>query len=254
MSQRYRAIISYDGTDFFGWQVQSGKRTVQAALEEAIASVTQIKTNVFCSGRTDAGVHARGQVVHFDLPEKRPAAKLFLGLNARLPEDVRVEKITATRADFDARFSATGKEYRYFIWNNPVPTPDTRRHATHVRLKLDVNEMNAAAAQLVGRHDFAAFCANPGYERAGTVRRLDVLKATRRGSQVLIVARGEGFLYRMVRSLAGYLIRVGTGELSAKDTAGILLSRTRTARVPTASPRGLFLWRVFYGRPDGSLP
>lgn len=254
MSQRYRAIISYDGTDFSGWQVQSGKRTVQAAVEEAIRSVTGAEASVFCSGRTDAGVHARGQVVHFDLPEKRPPPKLFLGLNARLPEDVRVEKITTTRPDFDARFSATGKEYRYFIWNNPVPTPDTRRYATHVRLPLNLKEMNAAAAQLVGRHDFAAFCANPGYEREGTVRRLDALKVYKRGSQVLIVARGEGFLYRMVRSLAGYLIRVGTGELAASGTGEILRSRTRTARVPTASPRGLFLWRVFYGRQSGSLP
>lgn len=254
MSRRYRAIVSYDGTDFFGWQVQAGKRTVQAVLEEAIASVTGSDVRVFCSGRTDTGVHARGQVVHFDLLKYRPANKLFLGVNARLPEDARVERITATRPDFDARFSATGKEYRYFIWNNPVPTPDTRRYTAHVRLKLNVKEMNAAAARLVGRHDFAAFCANPGYERGGTVRRLDLLRVARRGAQVVIVARGEGFLYRMVRSLAGFLIRVGTGELKASDAADILASGIRTARVPTAPARGLFLWRVFYHKPSGSLP
>ncbi|MCZ7591162.1 MAG: hypothetical protein M5U15_02950 [Kiritimatiellae bacterium] len=175
-------------------------------------------------------------------------------MNANLPEDVRVEKITTTRADFDARFKATGKEYRYFIWNNPVPTPDTRRYNTHIRHALDVKAMNAAAAQLAGRHDFAAFCANPGYERASTVRRIDVLKVVRRGPQITIIARGEGFLYRMVRSLAGHLIRVGMGEIPPEETSTILRSRTRTAHVPTAGPQGLFLWRVFYRRQGGSLP
>ena len=246
MSRRYRAIVSYDGTEFSGWQVQAGRRTVQAAVEESIRSVTGAEVRVFCSGRTDTGVHARGQVIHFDLPEYRPAKKLFLGLNARLPEDVRIERITATRPDFDARFSATGKEYRYFIWNNPVPTPDTRRTHAHVRQKFDLKAMNAAAARLEGRHDFAAFCANPGYEREGTVRRLDRLRVSRRGPQVVIVARGEGFLYRMVRSLAGFLIRVGTGELPPAAAGEILESKTRTARVPTAPARGLFLWQVFY--------
>lgn len=246
MSRRYRAVVSYDGTDFSGWQVQAGRRTVQGVLQEAIRSVIGAEIPVFCSGRTDTGVHARGQVVHFDLPDYRPAKKLFLAFNARLPEDVRIERISATRADFDARFSAKGKEYRYFIWNNPVATPDTRRTYTHVRPPLDIAAMKTAAAALEGRHDFAAFCANPGYERNGTVRRLDQLRVRKRGAAVVIVARGEGFLYRMVRSLAGFLIRVGLGELSPDDARRILESRERTAHVPTAPARGLFLWRVFY--------
>lgn len=246
MSRRYRAVVSYDGTDFSGWQVQAGRRTVQGILQEAIQSVIGKEIPVFCSGRTDAGVHARGQVVHFDLPSYRPAKKLFLAFNARLPEDIRIERITATRSDFDARFSAKGKEYRYFIWNHPVATPDMRRTSTHVRPPLDVRAMKAAAAALEGRHDFAAFCANPGYERNGTIRRLDRLSVSKRGAVIVIVARGEGFLYRMVRSLAGFLIRVGLGELSPEDARRILESRERTARVPTAPARGLFLWRVYY--------
>jgi tRNA pseudouridine38-40 synthase len=246
MKYRYRAVISYDGTDFSGWQVQKGRRTVQAVVQEAIRSVVGYDVPVFCSGRTDAGVHARGQVVHFDLREKRPARKLFLALNARLPEDVRVERITGTRPDFDARFSAKSKEYRYFIWNHPVATPDMRRTRAHVRARLDVQAMKRAAERLEGRHDFASFCANPGYEREGTVRRLDQLRVSRRGSEVVITARGEGFLYRMVRSLAGFLIRVGLGELAPEDATRILESKTRTAHVPTAPARGLFLWRVYY--------
>ena len=144
MSRRYRAVVSYDGTDFSGWQVQAGRRTVQAVLESAIASLVGVPIQVYCSGRTDAGVHARGQVIHFDLPAPWPARKLFLAINARLPEDVRVERITGTRSDFDARFSATGKEYRYFIWNHPVATPDTRRTMAYVRKPLDVPAMNEA--------------------------------------------------------------------------------------------------------------
>ncbi len=254
MSRRYRAVVSYDGTDFSGWQVQTGRRTVQAEIEKAIASVVCAPTPVFCSGRTDTGVHARGQVVHFDLHEARPARKLFLAFNARLPDDVRIERITATRPDFDARFSASAKEYRYGIWNNPVATPDTRRYALHVRQTLDLAAMRAAAEALVGRHDFTAFCANPGYERGGAVRRLDALLVARRGPMVVIRARGEGFLYRMVRSLAGFLIRVGTGDLPPAEAGRILASRRRTALVPTAPAHGLFLWKVFYARPSRPSP
>lgn len=246
MSKRYRAVVSYDGTDFAGWQVQKGHRTVQAVLQEALRNLVGEEVPVFCSGRTDSGVHARGQVIHFDLPKPLPARKLFLALNGLLPEDVRIERITGTRPDFDARFSATGKEYRYFIWNHPVATPDTRRTHAHVRKKLDIAAMKKAAALLEGRHDFAAFCANPGYERGSTVRRLDALRVTKRGPEVTVVAKGEGFLYRMVRSLVGFLIRVGLGELTPEDGPKILASKVRTARVPTAPARGLFLWKVFY--------
>lgn len=246
MGVRYRAVVSYDGTDFYGWQVQSGRRTVQAAIEEALQKVTGARVAVFCSGRTDSGVHARGQVIHFDLPAPRPTEKLFLALNANLPEDVRVERVARAPAGFDARFSAKAKEYRYFIWNNPVATPDTRRTHAHVRERLDVGAMKAAAAILVGCHDFAAFCANPGYERGSTVRRVDQITVRKSGRTVIIVVRGEGFLYRMVRSLAGFLIRVGLGELRPEDAERILASKVRTARVPTAPARGLFLWRVYY--------
>ena len=247
-AKRYRATIAYDGTDFSGWQIQPGQRTVQLELEQALTSLTGQTTRVNCSGRTDAGVHARGQVVHFDLATRIPLARFKLALNSKLPPDVRVLTLQTVRIDFDARFSATGKEYRYFIWNDAQLLPDVRRFRYHVRIPLDVRAMRRAARLLEGRHDFAAFCANPGYEREGTVRRLYALRVTRRGPEVTIVAEGEGFLYKMVRSLAGFLVRVGLGELDPADATRILKSRERTARVPTAPGSGLFLWRVSYGK------
>lgn len=248
ISRRYRATIAYDGTDFSGWQVQTGQRTVQLELEQKLTSLTGQDIRVNASGRTDTGVHARGQVIHFDLATRIPLARLKLAWNSRLPADVRVMSLQTTRPDFDARFSATGKEYRYFIWNEAILRPDVRRYHHHVRPKLDVKAMKQASRHLEGRHDFAAFCANPGYEREGTVRRLYSLKVSRCGSAVMIVAQGEGFLYKMVRSLAGFLIRVGTGELVPADATHILQSKERTARVPTAPGCGLFLWKVSYGK------
>lgn len=246
MLRRYKAVVSYDGTGFAGWQVQPKRRTVQGELERAIREVTGETARANCSGRTDQGVHARAQVVHVDLATKIPARKLLLALNARLPDDARVTSLRRARADFDARFSATGKEYRYFIWNAPTVPPYVRHHRTHVRPPLDVKAMSAAGKLLEGRHDFAAFCANPGYEREGTVRRLYGLTVRKRGPEIVIIAKGEGFLYKMVRSLAGFLIRVGAGDLPVSAARDILASKTRTAHVPTAPPQGLFLWRVTY--------
>lgn len=245
---RYRATIAYDGTAYSGWQVQSGQRTVQLVLEEALHSLAGQSTRIHASGRTDAGVHAHGQVIHFDLETIIPLARLKLAWNSRLPADVRVMTLQKTNPDFDARFSATGKEYRYFIWNDPILRPDVRLYRYHVRTKLDVKAMKQAARLLEGRHDFAAFSANPGYERNGTVRRIFALRVMKRGSEVVIVARGEGFLYKMVRSLSGFLIRVGAGEVKPSETTIILKSLDRTARVPTAPGYGLFLWHVYYGR------
>lgn len=250
-TKRYRATVAYDGTDFSGWQIQPGQRTVQRVLEEILHGLTGQEVRINCSGRTDTGVHARGQVVHFDLATRIPVNRLKLALNGRLPPDVRIMTLQTTTADFDARFSATGKEYRYFIWNQAIQRPEVRHYHYHVKHRLDVKAMNAAARRLEGRHDFAAFCANPGYEREGTVRRLFKLRVTRRGAVVMISAQGEGFLYKMVRSLAGFLVRVGSGELAPAEATAILKSRARTARVPTAPGQGLFLWQVHYGKRRG---
>ncbi len=246
-SKRYRATVAYDGTDFFGWQLQPGQRTVQLVLEDALATLAGHHVRIHCSGRTDTGVHARGQVIHFDLATRIPVARLKTAWNSRLAADVRILTLRTVEGGFDARFSATGKEYRYFIWNEPILRPEVRRYHAHARHALDVKAMRNAARHLEGRHDFAAFCANPGYEREGTVRRLFALKVYRKGPVVTIVARGEGFLYKMVRSLAGFLIRVGQHDVEPGEALRILKSKERTARVPTAPGGGLFLWQVFYG-------
>ncbi len=152
---------------------------------------------------------------------------------------------------FHARRSAAAKEYRYFIWNADILPPVLRHYRTHVRQPLDVEAMQAAAVLLEGRHDFAAFSANPNRPVESTVRELYRLQVRRRGAEIVIIARADGFLYKMVRSLAGFLIQVGAGAVPAREADAILRSRERTARVPTAPPQGLFLWRVFYRRATG---
>jgi tRNA pseudouridine38-40 synthase len=243
---RYRLDLAYDGTDFYGWQLQPNHRSVQEVLQQTIQRITGESAAVMGSGRTDQGVHARGQVAHFDLAKPFAARDLHKALNALLPEDVKALRTRRVAADFHAQFGATRKEYRYFIWNDPVLNPLERRFRAHVRRPLDVAAMRAAAAHLVGEHDFAAFTANPNRVVETTVREVLALTVVKRGPLVTIRAVGRGFLYRMVRSVAGFLIRVGEGAVPPDEAVRILVSRTRTARVPTAPPEGLFLWRVSY--------
>jgi tRNA pseudouridine38-40 synthase len=246
MTTRYKMVLAYDGTLYSGWQVQPKRRTIQGELERVIRQVSGHKARVHSSGRTDTGVHARAQVAHFDLPEAMEARRLLEGLNGVLDEDIRVASLRRVPATFHARYSAVVKEYRYFIWNGPVVPPPLRLYRAQVRNPLDEKAMVKAARALSGRHDFAAFSANPNREVDGTVRRLDVLSVRRTGSEIALIARGEGFLYKMVRSLAGFLVRVGSGALEPEAAKTILRSAQRTARVPTAEAKGLFLWRVRY--------
>lgn len=244
---RYRLDVAYDGTDFAGWQVQPDQITIQGELERVLQELVHQPVRVEASGRTDTGVHARGQVAHFDWPSSRwEDRKLALAMNALLPPSIRILKLRQVPASFHARFSATGKEYRYFIDNGAVRHPIERLYSTWIRDRLNVSAMQEAAAQLIGEHDFAAFTANPNREVDGTVREVRTLSVRRVGHQVIIRAASNGFLYKMVRSLAGFLIRVGRHEVDPEQATEILASKTRTARVPTAPPEGLFLWKVQY--------
>jgi len=244
--QRYSLLIAYDGTAYAGWQIQSNQRTVQSELEAALRRLASAPVKLHGSGRTDQGVHAAGQVAHCDLPFRLAAANLARALNALLPADIRILRAQPVGAAFHARRSAARKEYRYCIWNGDVISPFLRLYRTHVRAPLDVRAMRQAAALLVGRHDFAAFSANPNREVESTRRHVMKLTVSRKGPEIVIRAQSDGFLYKMVRSLAGFLIRVGEGAVPPEAALRILHSKVRTARVPTAPPQGLFLWRVWY--------
>ncbi len=244
--RRYRMTVAYDGTDFFGWQVQPDRPTVQGALEDTLHKLIGRVIHVHSCGRTDTGVHARAQVAHFDLIRPWEPVPLLRAMNAMLPDAVRVTALRRTRPDFHARYDANGKEYRYVIWNAPVACPLHRRQALHVRRPLDIAAMKAAPPGW-RNPTFASFSANSRRDIGGTVRTLWRLSVRRQGPVVTISAVGDGFLYKMVRSLAGHLIRVGTGAVSAGETSLLLEACRRTARVETAPGHGLCLWKIHYG-------
>ncbi len=249
VSRRFKFIVAYDGTAYKGWQVQPGRPSVQQTLEEALAVITGHPVKVHGSGRTDQGVHARGQVMHTDLTTRLEARSVLRACNARLPTDIRILVAAHTRPDFHARRSATRKEYRYFIWNDAVMPPERRLYATHVTRPLDVRLMREAARAFVGRHDFAAFTANPQREVESTVREVFESAISRRGKEIVFRVSGNGFLYKQVRSMVGFLLRVGEGSEAPDAVRGLLdAGASRTARVPSAAPQGLFLWRVWYRR------
>lgn len=235
---RYRLDIAYDGTAYYGWQVQPQHRTIQQELELAIERICGERARVWGSGRTDQGVHARRQVAHVELQSPPAPAKLTRALNALIAPDVRVLSVRRAPPGFHARFSAKRKEYRYFIRNCDVLSPFDLRYRTQVRDALDIQAMQGAAAVLVGKHDFGAFTANPNRVVDTTVRELWELEILKRGTLITIRATAPGFLYKMVRSLAGFLIRVGQGAESARTAGEILDAKIRTARVPTAPPPG----------------
>ena len=250
---RYRIEVSYDGTDFSGWQRQTGMRTVQEELETALLPLSPGGAPVVVngSGRTDAGVHARAQVAHFDLEREIAPNSLRRALNDRLPPDVRVIRARPADPDFDARRSAHAKEYRYFVWNAETENPLRRRYSAHVSRAIDTDAMRAAAARFVGEKDFAAFCANPQRPVESTVRRVFWVEVEGRAPEISIRVAGNGFLYKMVRSIAGFLIAVGTGKEKPEAVTEVLESKTRTARVESAPARGLVLWQVWYGAERG---
>jgi tRNA pseudouridine38-40 synthase len=247
MNLRYKITVAYDGTNYYGWQVQPGKVTIQGEIERAIEHLTGSPVRIHHSGRTDAGVHAKGQVAHFNLRQPVDPGRFMNGLNAQLGLDIRIMKMEAVDPDFNARYDAVSKEYRYFIWNGQAVPPELRLYRLHERRRLNIAAMRQAAEQLVGKHDFAAFTVNPRREIGGTVKTIRSLSVTRtREGDVTIRVVGEGFLYKMVRSLAGFLLRVGTGELQPEDARRFLKAGQRTNEVPTVRPLGLFLWRVDY--------
>lgn len=247
--RRFKLVIAYDGTNYAGWQVQPHCQSVQQEIEQAVTRIAGCAIKLHGSGRTDAGVHARGQVAHLDLVTRLSTRSLYFALNAHLPEDIRVLQVTVAHPEFHARRSALSKEYRYFVSAAPVVLPDKRLYCSHVRHDLDLKAMRAAAAYFVGTHDFTSFAANAKREVETHVRTITRFTISKRGTEVTFSVRGSGFLYKQVRSMVGFLIRVGKGDEQPEAVQELLNEHSpRTARVPSAPGHGLFLWQVWYGR------
>ena len=245
MARRYKVVVEYDGTDFAGWQRQPGQRTVQGVLEEAIREMTGESVFVRAAGRTDAGVHADGQVATFDLELNIPPHGFLRGLNSILPADVALVDVALAAPDFDARFSARGKVYRYTVWAHFVRSPLHARRTWHVRQPLDLEAIRTAAAGLVGEHDFRAFRASD-CERRTTRRIVRRIEVDRQGARLTIEVEATAFLKNMVRILVGTLIDVGRGRLTPEAVSRMLETGDRAAGGMTAPPQGLTLLRVIY--------
>lgn len=245
-SRRLRLLIEYDGTDFQGWQRQDNGPSVQATIEDALSTMVGQETRIRGAGRTDAGVHALGQVAHFDTEAHNiPLHGFRRGLNSVLPRTIAIREVVEAAPDFDARFSARGKLYRYQIWNEETRSPRLDRFVWHDRRPLDVARMNEGARLLVGRHDFAAFRA-ADCERKTTVRTVTRLEVTREGSLVTLEIEADAFLKNMVRIITGTLVEVGRGRRAVESIPALLQSGDRTQGGITAPPQGLTLVRVDY--------
>ena len=241
--RHFKLGIAYDGTAYGGWQLQPNAVTVQEIIEKALVKIAGHPVRIHGSGRTDAGVHARGQVASVALTTSLKPSVLCRALNANLPEDVRILSVREVDGKFHALFSAKRKEYRYQVDCGVVADPFLRRYAWHHPRSLDVCAMRRAGRLLKGRHDFTALSAKS--ERS-PVRTVSKLTLTCQGNLLTIAVAADGFLYKMVRSIVGALVKVGEGRLTAEQFAVVLRRRKRVPLVETAPAKGLFLWRVWY--------
>lgn len=242
-----RLTVEYDGTDLAGWQRQDNAPTVQEHLEECLARMLGAHTPVIGASRTDAGVHAEGQVCHFHTDSAISVDGFRRGLSSALPETIAVVAAAEAPADFHARFSARGKRYRYQLLARPDRSPLLRHRVWHRPRPLDLDAMRAAAAPLIGEHDFSAFRA-AGCTARHAVRRVTRIDVTRAGDLVCVEVAGNAFVRNMVRILAGTLVAAGEGRLTPAQVADILESRDRTRAGQTAPAQGLTLVEVLYDR------
>ena len=242
---RWRIVLEYDGTEFIGWGIQPRGRSIQGVVEQAVERLVGHPARVFVSGRTDAGVHALGQVATFDSPTPRTADAVRDGLNSYLPLDVACVRADAVPLDFDARRSAKTKHYRYTWLNRPARGAVHRHREWHFRRPLDVAAMHEAAQHLVGDHDYSAFQAS-GCNASDAFRTLRHWQVSRQGDRVYLDARGRGFLRHMIRIVAGSLVDVGRGYHPPEWIAQVLADRDRTKAGRTAPARGLTLVSVTY--------
>ncbi|HZO24165.1 MAG TPA: tRNA pseudouridine(38-40) synthase TruA [Steroidobacteraceae bacterium] len=237
--------IEYDGAAYAGWQRQPGLHTIQAHLESALSSVAAEPIGLTGAGRTDAGVHARWQVAHFETQSSRPMRGWLLGANTELPRDISILWATPVPAHFHARYSAEARTYRYFILNRGARPALAAKRATWIHKSLDHERMAEAAGLLRGEHDFSAFRSSECQSRS-PVRRLQELIVRREGEWVVIEATANAFLHHMMRNIVGLLTKVGRGDAPPAWAGEVLAGRDRTRAAPTAPPDGLYLWAIRY--------
>ena len=250
-SLKLKLTIAYHGARYKGWQVQKSGITVQQKVEEALKRFFPSVDRVHSSSRTDTGVHARGMVAHVEVQKDEfriGELKLRLALNSFLPDDVSVTEVKRVPNNFHARFDATGKQYRYMIWNHPALNPLQREVSWHVPRELDFLRMQEGAKFFIGNHDFRAFAVKREYEMRSTIRVVSNCKLYKKDSMLTCLIEGEGFLYKMCRGIVGTLVEVGLGKLKPVDIRNILKSCDRSQAGMTAPAHGLILWKVMYGK------
>ncbi len=244
VERRYRAIVEYDGTNFFGYQIQAKERTVQGEIERALKKVTHSTIRADAAGRTDSGVHATGQVIAFNSAWKYDLAVLHRALNASLPDDIVISQLKMTNSRFHPRFSALSRSYRYFVINQPWPLVLQQRYGYHVRRELNVAAMQQGSQFLLGSHDFAAFGKPPQGNK--TIRNMLQADWSANGNLLTFDITANAFLYRMVRKIVGTLLQVGFGQLAVNDIKKILDARDITGSAPSVPAHGLCLVKVTY--------
>lgn len=245
MVRNIKLIISYDGSRYHGWQTQKNKETVQDTIEKAAASVFKQKIELVGSGRTDSGVHAIGQVANFLSDTSIPQEKIKIALNANLPDDIRIIDSKDVAMEFNARFDAHDKTYMYQIFNDNVYSPFYSNYSMFVPVQLDVEKMNSSIKLLVGTHDFKGFMA-AGSEVKTTIRTIYEAKVIKEEKVIKVLLTGNGFLYNMVRIIAGTLIDIGKGKKTEDAFFEALKYKDRAYLGQTAQPQGLFLLKVNY--------
>lgn len=244
--KRIKCIVSYDGTNFQGFQVQPNGRTVQGEIEHVLRKMHKGEPiRIHASGRTDARVHAKGQVFHFDTPLSLTEEAWKRALNSQLPQDIAISETEFVSPDFHARFSSIAKEYRYMVLYQKERDPFLVNYTHHHPYPLDIERMKEAMQYIIGTHDFTSFC-SAKTEIADRVRTVELFTLHEQKNKLIFQIRGDGFLYNMVRIIVGTMLDVGSGKLAPSDIPEIIAAKDRTKAGKTISPNGLYLWKVFY--------
>lgn len=246
--KKYLLELSYDGTDYSGWQIQKNATSIQTLVQEALSTILRHPVSITGSGRTDAGVHALAQMAHFSTPMELDTKKTLLSLNGLLPPTIRAFRLEEAPEQFHARYSAYLKIYRYHLHLSPIPDPFKRHYSLWIRYRLDLDLMQAAAQEFIGTRDFTSFSneAHRGSASRDAVRTLTRLELHQEDGGVYFEFEADGFLYKMVRNIMGTLIDVGRGKLPLEKISPIFASKDRRRAAPAAPAHGLFLVKVLY--------